>query len=116
MESLPFPNGPGKLEWDLKCVMQKGAEQSLIIFCNWNDIVIIDDLEEAFGRNMVSIICVICMAYWESDIIFNAVETSCNKVAIASNSACWTEVRVDCQIFDVGPVQLALRVLFASVK
>ena len=66
--------------------------------------VITDDLEEAFGRDMVSIICVVCTAYWESDIIFNAVETPYNTVAIASNSACWTEVRVDCQTFVVGPI------------
>ena len=66
--------------------------------------VITDDLEEAFGRDMVSIICVIHTAYWESDIIFNAVETSCNKVAITSNLDCWTETRVDCQIFVVGQV------------
>ena len=66
--------------------------------------VIIDDLEEAFGRDMVSIICVIHTAYWESDIIFNAIETSYNKVAIAPNLACWTEVRLDCNTFVVGPV------------
>ena len=52
--------------------------------CNWDNIVIIDDLEEAFGRDMVSIICVIHTAYWESDIIFNAAETSCNKAPAAA--------------------------------
>ena len=104
MESLPFANGPSNLEWDLICVMWKGAEWSLTIFCNWDNIVIIDDLEEAFCRDMVSMICVICIASWESDIIFKAVETSCNKVTIASNSSCWTEARVDWQTFVVGTV------------
>ena len=42
---------------------------------------------------MVSIICVIRTAYWESDTIFNPTEIPCNKVAIASVKQSWARER-----------------------